>query len=399
MCVNNMKPVRIALIGAGGIVSHAHKPAFLQFPQELQPAAVADPNRPAAEALAGEFGVPVFSDYLEMLDRMREDIDAVLISTPHFLHACAAADALSRGLPALVEKPLVCTIDELRRLEALEKTSGAFVQAGQQQRFGAEESWLKTWLNGPEFGTAKLFNLDIYQNVESYVTGKPDHWILDKKRAGGGIVISVAIHILDLVRYWFDDDFVEVYAKGTFDAPLANGAESSAAATLTMRSGAIGTLNCSYMAKRCPYSQRTLLFGSRGSLYQHIDKPGGGYAGEYYTSTDSGNPSPDWGMMYEGWEPVSARLGSAAQTSAFVTQLREFAKNVRANAPACHGIQRSRSDDVGTDGWPMVSGEVRRDDPPKRRRHMVRDAAAVRLHRRRPIQRARDGCPGRRLLR
>ena len=339
--MENMKPVRIALIGAGGIVSHAHKPAFQQFPQELQLAAVADPNLPAAAGLAGEFGVPAFSDYLEMLDRMRGDVDAVLISTPHFLHVEAAADALSRGLPALVEKPLVCTLEELRRLESLEKSSGAFVQAGQQQRFGAEENWLKNWLNGPEFGTPRLFNLDIYQNVESYVTGKPDHWILDKKRAGGGIVISVAIHILDLLRYWFDDDFVEVYAKGTFDAPLVNGAESSVAATLTMRSGAIGTLNCSYMAKRCPYSQRTLLFGSRGSLYQHIDKPGGGYAGEYYTSTDGGNPSPDWDMMYQGWEPVSARVGSTSQTSAFVTQLREFANNVRANAAAENSLARN----------------------------------------------------------
>lgn len=336
-----LKPIRIALIGAGGIVSHAHRPAFCQYPHELHLAAVADPHIAAAETLAHEFGVPAYSNYLEMLDRMGGDIDAVLITTPHFMHAQAAADALSRGLPALVEKPLVCTMEELRALEALEKSTGAFVQAGQQQRFGAQENWLKTWLNGPGFGAPRLFNLDIYQNIESYVTGKPDPWILDKRRAGGGIVISVAIHLLDLLRYWFEDDFVEVYSRGTFDAPLSHGAESSVAATLTMRNGTIGTLNCSYVAKRCPYSQRTVLFGTRGSLYQHMDKPGGGYAGPYFTSTDGGKPTPEWGMMYEGWEAVSAHTEPASSTAPFVTQLREFAKNVRAKVAGENSLARN----------------------------------------------------------
>jgi UDP-N-acetylglucosamine 3-dehydrogenase len=336
-----MKPVRIALIGAGGIVCHAHKPAFLQFPHELQPVAVADSHRPAADELANAFGVPSFPDYVEMLDRMPGEIDAVLITTPHFLHAQAAAEALGRGIPALVEKPLSCTVEELRHLEALEKTSGAFVQAGQQQRFGAEENALKLWLKSPEFGEPRLFNLDIYQNIEGYVTGKPDPWILDKKRAGGGIVISVAIHLLDLLRFWFEDDFVEVYAKGTFEAPLANGAESSVAATLTMRNGMIGTLNCSYVAKRCPYSQRTLLFGTHGSLYQHLDKPGGGYAGAYYTSTDGGFPTPEWSMMYQGWKPVSGKMDAVPETSPFVTQMREFAKNVRSKSAGENSLGRN----------------------------------------------------------
>ena len=58
--MRNMNPVRIALIGAGGIVAQAHKPAFLRFPEEIQPVAVADPHLPSAEALATEFGVPFF---------------------------------------------------------------------------------------------------------------------------------------------------------------------------------------------------------------------------------------------------------------------------------------------------------------------------------------------------
>ena len=131
----------------------------------------------------------------------------------------------------------------------------------------------------------------IYQNIDSYTHGREDFWILDKARAGGGIAISVAIHILDLLRYWLDDDYVEVCARGRFAPPLKNGAESTVVATITTRRGALGTLNSSYTATRCPYSQRTLLFGTLGSLCQHMVQPGGGYAGNYFTASDGGKPS------------------------------------------------------------------------------------------------------------
>jgi hypothetical protein len=72
-----------------------------------------------------------------------------------------------------------------------------------------------------------------------------------------------------------------------------------------------------------------------------MDKPGGGYAGAYFTSTDGGKPTSDWGMMYQGWEPVSGRLAPGQVISPFVTQLRQFANNVRASAAAENSLQRN----------------------------------------------------------
>ncbi|MEI8312092.1 MAG: Gfo/Idh/MocA family oxidoreductase, partial [Verrucomicrobiota bacterium] len=311
-------PVRIAAIGAGGI-NASHKVACEKFPERIRLVGVADPVPAFAEKLAAPFGAPAFSDPGVMLDALGEEVDAVLVTTPHFLHHPHACLALERGLPVLVEKPVTCTLAELRELQDLEQRTGAFVQAGQMQRFGREENWLKAWLNSADFGEPRLFNLDIYQNIECYVTGKTSPWILDKAKAGGGVVASVAIHILDLLRYWFEDDFVEVTANGRFDAPMLNGAESCCTALLKTRRGILGTLNCSYTVARTPYSQRSLVFGTRGTLAQHMDPIGGGYAGPYFISTDGGLPSPEWGMMYSGFERVADRMAAESEFFSFGT--------------------------------------------------------------------------------
>lgn len=338
--------VRIAFIGAGAI-NQAHLAAFEAHPERVRVVGVADPFLEQARRLADPFGALAREDPAAMLDELRGGLDAVLVTTPHWLHVRHAALALERGLPVLIEKPAACTLAELRELQALERRHGAFAQAGQMQRFGREENWLKGWLGSPDFGEPRLFNLDVYQNIEGYVSGKPDPWILDGRRAGGGIVISVAVHILDLLRYWFEDDFVEVSAFGRFDPPMHGGAESVCTAILRSRRGMVGTLNCSYTTARCPYSQRSLVFGTRGTLAQHLDKIGGGYAGPYYLSTDGGRPSPVWDMMYSGFGCVSERMKSEpgfapeARHGAFVNQMLAFAENVRAGRAGENSLERN----------------------------------------------------------
>lgn len=339
-------PLRIALIGAGSI-SSAHCSAFGQHPDKIRLVGVADPTPNAAAKLAATRNASAFTNPAAMLDALQGKVDAVVVTTPHFLHRDHAGLALERGFPVLVEKPVACGLAELRELQALELRHGTFVQAGQMQRFGREECWLKRWFASSDFGEPRLFNLDIYQNIEGYIGDRPLPWIVDKKKAGGGVVISVAIHILDLIRFWFDDDFVEVTALGRFDPPMINGAESTCTALLKTRRGVIGTLNTSYTVARCPYSQRSLIFGTHGTLAQHQEKIGGGYAGPYYLSTDGGRPSPEWNLMYSGFTPVADLMATDKNLSAplphesFVNQLLAFADNVRAGRVEENSLARN----------------------------------------------------------
>lgn len=323
-------PVRIAFIGAGGITG-AHKPAFLENPEALQCVGVADPFHSNAEKLASELGenIPVFADYHEMLATLEGKLDGVVITTPHWLHEPAATSALKAKIPALVEKPVVCSLAEMRKLMTLEKKTKSFVMAGQMQRFDKTAHWLRNWVQDPKScGKLNLFEINIWQNIFGYIHDKPDAWILDGKKAGGGINISVSIHPLDLLRFITGADFVSVSATGRFDEPFKNGAESMCTGWLRMSNGAVGTLNASYTVAKCPYSQSLTLFGEKGTVAQHVAAPGNGdYNGSYYCSSLESRKITSWGAMYSGFEKIEGQKSFTDMPkgrSAFINQLLEF---------------------------------------------------------------------------
>lgn len=274
-------PLKIAFIGAGGINYHAHCAAVETFPEGYEVMGVCDPNLENARKLAARMGpqTQVFSSMEELHEGIGDQLEAVIIGTPHFLHQPGSAYFLERGIPILLEKPATCTLEELDSLLALEK-DGAFIQVAQMQRFDPEAMWLKEFIQDEEkFGMPVSFDMNIWQNIEGYIQGNRDHWILDGKKAGGGICISVACHPLDLLCYMTGQDFTEVTAIGRFDPPFTNGAESCCSALFKMSGGLTGTLHGFYKPTRVPYSQRLVLFGERGSLYQ--DAKMGEYGGKY----------------------------------------------------------------------------------------------------------------------
>ncbi|MDQ3856526.1 MAG: Gfo/Idh/MocA family oxidoreductase, partial [Chloroflexota bacterium] len=270
-------PVRFGLVGTGG-VANLHLPAFRAQPEVARLVAVADVRPEAARAYADKLPPPVgtFSDYRAMVDPTL--IDAAIIALPHHLHFPVAKDFLEAGIPTLVEKPLTCTLDETRQLREIAAARGVPLVVGQMRRFNPDAVWLHRWVrDDPQnFGELHSFDLHSWQNVLGYINPSQGsgHWILDAKRAGGGVVISLAVHQLDLVRFITGLDFAEVTARGRFDPPFYNGAESSASVLFTLSNGASGVLHASYTAPRVPYSEGMSLFGEYGTIIQHAEHIG-----------------------------------------------------------------------------------------------------------------------------
>jgi predicted dehydrogenase len=320
-------PLRCAIVGTGSI-SQAHRTAFLEYPERLQVAAVCDVNRPAAEQFAAHFdyGVPVYADYRDLLPRA-DEVDAVIVILPHYLHFPVARDWIEAGVPLLIEKPITCTLDETRTLRDLAARRNVPVVAGQMWRHKPDVVWLRRWIEAdPEhFGALRTFNLTVWQNVVAWMGGyqKDPHWILDGKKAGGGIVISVAIHQLDLVRYLSGSDYVEVNARGFFEAPFTNGAESAATVLLEMSNHALGALHADYLTPRIPYSEAMSFYGQYGSIIQH--PPEGQYGGRFRYASLQGRETNQFGHMYEGFDYVPADAVGGLTPNAFTNQLLHFA--------------------------------------------------------------------------
>ena len=330
-------PLNILVVGCGGI-AEAHLPAFLRFPEEMRVAALADPQERGRQALAQRLGLKDaeigFTGPEEALDAVGEKIDAVLILTPHHLHFPVALTAVKAGKDVLVEKPVTTRLADAHDLLAAAEPTGVTVMAGQTRRFGREVIALKQWLRADprNFGALRTFEMSGWQNIEAWIASKPDKnadfWILDKERAGGGVVVSLLVHYIDLIRFLFETDYREVSARGRFDPPFKNGAESSATALLRTDNGATGTLHGNYLARRTPWNEAFKAFGEYGVVGNH-PAAFGDYDGPIFHGSSHGHEPGKWEDQYSGIGPLSQEASGSLDSNPFVNQLREFVSAIR----------------------------------------------------------------------
>ncbi|MCO5223014.1 MAG: Gfo/Idh/MocA family oxidoreductase [Thermomicrobiales bacterium] len=340
-------PLRIAIVGAGGI-SRRHRTALLAMPESARLVSVCDASEDAAQALATSVPDPVatFNNHLRMLEA--GGFDVAIVALPHVLHFPVAKDFVEAGIPILVEKPLTCTLDETRELRALSRRFKVPVVAGQTQRFNREGFWLRKWVQEAPlgFGALRSFDIHAWQNLPGYLYGTlglpngADHWLLDGKRAGGGVVISIAVHQLDLVRFITGLNYAEVMATGQYEAPFYNGAESSAVVLLKMDNGSAGSLHANYLAVRTPYNEAMHLFGEHGTIVQHAEQIGQ-YHGPLSFSSDGGRPATAWADMYQGFERLPESDLANLSPDPFFNQLDAFVQAIRRGCEPANNIDEN----------------------------------------------------------
>lgn len=119
------RPIRLGLIGCGGIVRGVHARAYVAAGDAVSIVAVADPNEDARATVTGLLGVrpeSSYGDHGAML--ASESLDAVCIATPHHLHVMHACDAAAAGVAVISEKPMARTLDEADAILAAVEAAG-----------------------------------------------------------------------------------------------------------------------------------------------------------------------------------------------------------------------------------------------------------------------------------
>ena len=124
---------RIGVIGTGWWATYAHLPSLTSY-ERAEVVAIADPS-PERLAAAGEhFGIAAqYADYRAMLDR--GDLDGVVVATPHATHHSVAIDVLRRGIPIMLEKPMVLKACDARQLVDLADQHGVQLVSGYPYHF------------------------------------------------------------------------------------------------------------------------------------------------------------------------------------------------------------------------------------------------------------------------
>ena len=189
------KVLRLAFIGAGGIAQNQHMPRFAEM-ADVELVAASDPNQDALNAVATKFGIEKhYSDWKQMLKQ--EELDAVSVCTPNFLHAPAAIDALNAGCHVLVEKPLAMNPAEGRKmLDAAKKNDKALV-IGFQYRFHPATQALKRAADDGAFGEIYFVKCQALRR-----RGIPNWGVFGRKdMQGGGAMIDIGVHIMEMAHY------------------------------------------------------------------------------------------------------------------------------------------------------------------------------------------------------
>ncbi|KAB8134164.1 Gfo/Idh/MocA family oxidoreductase [Gracilibacillus oryzae] len=189
-----MGKIKVGVIGLGSI-SKQHIQGYLHN-QDAEIIAVADINEERAKQKAEELNITdYYTDYRELLQN--NEIDAVSICTWNNSHAEIAIAALHAGKNVLTEKPLCKTVEEALAVEeAVKKFPDQFLQVGYVRRFGTNTQVLKRFIDNGELG-------EIYYAKASClrVLGNPGGWFADTDRSGGGPLIDLGVHVIDLCWY------------------------------------------------------------------------------------------------------------------------------------------------------------------------------------------------------
>ncbi len=253
-----MEPVGIALIGTG------------MWGRRLAAAAARTPaldlvtcfSRTAEKrvAFAAEFGCEAATSFEAALDHPR--VEGVLLVTPNGLHAAQTAACAERGKHVFVEKPIADTLEDGRLMQQSAGSAGITLMVGHGfRRLGAARR-VKELLEAGALGQVVLAEA----NFSLPGTLTPDKWRFYRDTCPGGPLMQLGIHHADTLQYWLGPI---ARVEGAF-ARLATSAEIDdvAAARLTFASGALGTLNCSYVS---PKTYALRLYGTQANLHYETD--------------------------------------------------------------------------------------------------------------------------------
>jgi predicted dehydrogenase len=208
-----MKKFKVGVIGCGFIANGKHLYAMTQR-DDVEVVAFCDLIPERAQASAKRFGTPdalVCQDYREVVTR--EDIDVIFVCTPNSSHAEISIAALSNGKHVMCEKPMAKTSAEAKAMVDAAKASGMKLSIGYQNRFREDTLLLKSLCDNGELG-------DIYyaKALALRRRGVPTWGVfMDKEKQGGGPLIDLATHALDMALWMMQNYEPEMVLGTTFD--------------------------------------------------------------------------------------------------------------------------------------------------------------------------------------
>lgn len=251
--------IRIGLIGAGRMGKvFAHTLAFTVAEVDL--VAVADANLQTAQEVAKQFHAKAaYADSSQLVER--DDIDAVVITSPTHTHVDVIKSAAAAGKHIFSEKPLALTVEGCDQATAAARDAGVKLQVGFMRRFDPAYVMAKKKIDEGIIGSPVIFKS---------VGRDPKRTSLEfaQRENSGGLILDMGIHDFDLARWLMASEVERVHSEGgclVFPELKTVGDIDNAVVNLKFTNGAVGNLDVSRNAVY-GYDIRTEILGSDGGI-------------------------------------------------------------------------------------------------------------------------------------
>jgi predicted dehydrogenase len=287
---------RLGFIGVGWIGRHRMESIARSGAAEV--ACVADASHEAARAAGQPF--PGCRQIESLDELLGAGVDAVVIATPSALHAEQAVRALDRGLAVFCQKPLGRTAAECQRVVDAARANDRLLAVDLSYRFTTGMRRVRDRVTSGLLGHVYAVNL-VFHNA--YGPDKP--WFYDPALAGGGCVMDLGIHLVDLALWTLGFPQVEQVGSQLFvqGRPLrgrAEACEDYASAQLWLAGGTTVQLACSW---RLSAGQDAVIeasfYGTEGGAsFHNVDGSFYDFVAEYYRGTTRellASPPDAWG--------------------------------------------------------------------------------------------------------
>ena len=290
------RPQRLGLAGVGWIGRHRMQAIAASGYADV--VAICDPDQHARELAAADVpGAAVTAEFEALLDR---ELDGIVIASPSALHAAQAMAALSKGIAVFCQKPLARTASEVREVIAAAREANRLLAVDLSYRHTRAMQIVRDLIQRGELGAVYAVDLVFHNGY-----GPDKAWFYDVELSGGGCLIDLGTHLIDLALWSLCFPRVELissalYSRGELLSRGAGVTEDYATCELRLETGTTVRIVCSW---NCPVGADAVIgaqfHGTHGgALFSNVGGSFHDFRAERFTGTGSetlAEPPDDWG--------------------------------------------------------------------------------------------------------
>lgn len=238
--------LKTAVIGVGSMGKN-HARIYWELPN-ADLVGVADFDKDTADSIANKYGTKAYYDYKVLLDEAKPD--AVTLAVPTIYHRDIALEIIDRGIPLLIEKPIAFTIEEGQSIIDAAKKKNVKLMIGHIERFNPAIITLKEHVSQGKLG--RIFQMDAHRQGP-----------FPARIADVGVVVDLAVHDLDVMRFVSQKEVIRVYAET--EKHIHSKYEDLLTGLVRFSDGIIGTLTINWLT---PTKIREFIVTGERGLYR-----------------------------------------------------------------------------------------------------------------------------------